>query len=485
MRLPNCTFDVDLTCFVCDALPQKGHARSFFALVFQRDTLEGMSAAHPDPQSPLLHLRQRVLEVVGPALMLTLTAFGVLGLDRGGETPFAWVKTLFLAGLVVGVVLGAFAFWACREPKDPVLRWSGSLLALWATFFGGMGVLTFGPTPGQGLMTALALMLAAMYRQPKAWVAVVVVLAAAGFNIAGASLDDGRFVKEAWLRGAFASLVLGGALAGLTHVFADHLLQTMEGALSALHREEEARARWLKAQREVDRARRQEALRSLAGNVAHNVNNALLVVEGNASLLLSSDHLDDDDTEMAQDILSAARETALTVKDLLQMAVPPLPTGVETDTAAVVRDAMAELKQRHPTATVVVGDVVDAVVSLPADELEQLLCALVQNAIEAQEESTHTEVHVSASLEGETWVLRVRDAGVGLTPAVMEHLFEPFFTTKSVEEAMGLSLSMARSLVERCGGTLSGENLADGGALFTLKLPTLPTKAAGRSASMH
>jgi signal transduction histidine kinase len=65
--------------------------------------------------------------------------------------------------------------------------------------------------------------------------------------------------------------------------------------------------------------------------------------------------------------------------------------------------------------------------------------------------------------------IAVSDSGPGIAPAQLPRLFDSFFTTKA--HGMGLGLSITRSIVEAHGGTLSGRNRADGGALFWMMLP--------------
>ncbi len=63
----------------------------------------------------------------------------------------------------------------------------------------------------------------------------------------------------------------------------------------------------------------------------------------------------------------------------------------------------------------------------------------------------------------------VRDTGPGFPDGIVDQLFEAFFSTKA--EGTGMGLAIARSIIEAHGGTLSGENCAKGGALFTICLP--------------
>ena len=65
--------------------------------------------------------------------------------------------------------------------------------------------------------------------------------------------------------------------------------------------------------------------------------------------------------------------------------------------------------------------------------------------------------------------LELRDSGPGIVPEVMAHIFEPFFTTKP--NGMGMGLSIVRSIVETNNGTITCENAASGGAVFTVTLP--------------
>jgi len=67
-------------------------------------------------------------------------------------------------------------------------------------------------------------------------------------------------------------------------------------------------------------------------------------------------------------------------------------------------------------------------------------------------------------------VVSVRDSGPGFPAGLAEQLFEPFFSTKS--EGTGMGLAIARSIVEAHGGSLSGENCEEGGAVFTVRLPS-------------
>ncbi len=112
-----------------------------------------------------------------------------------------------------------------------------------------------------------------------------------------------------------------------------------------------------------------------------------------------------------------------------------------------------------------------AVVSADPNQLRQVLLNLLFNAIEAQPRGG--EIRVSARVDSTSsaephLMLTVADAGPGL-PAMGDRIFEPFVSTK--ESGLGLGLSICRRIAESHGGTLSGGTGADGGAVFTVRIP--------------
>jgi C4-dicarboxylate-specific signal transduction histidine kinase len=67
--------------------------------------------------------------------------------------------------------------------------------------------------------------------------------------------------------------------------------------------------------------------------------------------------------------------------------------------------------------------------------------------------------------------IRVHDTGPGLPDPVLARLFEPFFTTRNAGGGLGLGLAISAGIVRDFGGTLTGANGPDGGAVFTVEIP--------------
>jgi two-component system, NtrC family, sensor kinase len=113
------------------------------------------------------------------------------------------------------------------------------------------------------------------------------------------------------------------------------------------------------------------------------------------------------------------------------------------------------------------GDVPN-VPGLPS-ELNQVFMNLLMNAAQAIPE--RGTIRIVTELEGEFVRVRICDSGPGVPDAVREHIFEPFYTTKPVGQGTGLGLSISHGIVTRHGGRIEVENLPEGGACFSVKLP--------------
>ena len=97
---------------------------------------------------------------------------------------------------------------------------------------------------------------------------------------------------------------------------------------------------------------------------------------------------------------------------------------------------------------------------------------LLVNAADAMSDAGQGTLSIASSHTGEKLVVVVEDTGAGIAEEILESIWEPFCTTKQADQGTGLGLFICRGIVDKLRGKLSAENKPDGGARFTLELPS-------------
>jgi signal transduction histidine kinase len=114
---------------------------------------------------------------------------------------------------------------------------------------------------------------------------------------------------------------------------------------------------------------------------------------------------------------------------------------------------------------------------VPSDPLllHQAFLNIVMNAeqaIAAAGRPARIEIATRHDPEAKRVIVTVRDTGTGIPADVLSHIFEPFYTTKEVGQGTGLGLAIAYGIVQEHGGHIAAVNHPEGGAVFTVELPT-------------
>jgi two-component system, NtrC family, sensor kinase len=109
-------------------------------------------------------------------------------------------------------------------------------------------------------------------------------------------------------------------------------------------------------------------------------------------------------------------------------------------------------------------------------ELNQVFLNLIINSAQAIAEVRSDadelgEIAIATAVDGDQAVLTFTDNGPGMPPEVRERIYEPFFTTKDVGQGTGQGLALARTTIERHGGSLKCDSTPGVGTTFTVRLP--------------
>ncbi len=224
------------------------------------------------------------------------------------------------------------------------------------------------------------------------------------------------------------------------------------------------------------------ALGSLLAGVAHELNNPLSVVVGQA-LLLRETVSDSRIAKRAAKIGDAADRCSRIVKAFLAMARHRPPERRQVDLNCLLDSVLEMLRYTMRTQNielVVEADPVAPAAWADADQLNQVLVNLIVNAQHAVlERPEPRRIEVSTARDAENGLVRVTvaDNGPGIPDEIRHRIFDPFFTTKQVGSGTGVGLAVSYSIVESHGGQIEVESGPDGGAVFTLILPAAEPRA--------
>ena len=241
-------------------------------------------------------------------------------------------------------------------------------------------------------------------------------------------------------------------------------------------------------------AQKMEAVGRLAGGVAHDFNNILMVISSCAEFLRESIAEDDERRVDVDEVLAATTRASGLTRQLLTFSRKQVVVPHVLDVNQVVRDLEPMLRRLigEEIELAVVASQQRAAVRADLGQLEQVLVNLAVNArdampgggilgvetdvvhIDADEARALTTGRLStgvATRPGEYIVLRVTDTGMGIAPALLDQVFEPFFTTKAVGHGTGLGLAMVHGIVSQAGGQVRVHSVPSEGAAFEVLLP--------------
>jgi PAS domain S-box-containing protein len=241
----------------------------------------------------------------------------------------------------------------------------------------------------------------------------------------------------------------------------------------------------LNAERQANRARRMESIGTLAGGIAHDLNNTL------TPILLALDALKQQypgDSETLETVEASASHAAEMVRHLLAFARGTEGRRSSLQPRRLLEDVQKIIKGTFPKSIVVR---LRAAKDLPtvmgdATQLHQVLLNLCVNARDAMPGGGVLTLEAEAVRAEEVppdvlpakdagparyVVLRVADTGTGIAPEVLERIFDPFFTTKGPESGTGLGLFTVAGIVKGHDGFIRLQSQPAAGSTFTVYLP--------------
>jgi nitrogen-specific signal transduction histidine kinase/ActR/RegA family two-component response regulator len=237
---------------------------------------------------------------------------------------------------------------------------------------------------------------------------------------------------------------------------------------------------------QLRQAQRMEAVGRLAGGVAHDFNNILMVITGYCDLMKSRLRKEDSLAEHLSQIRDGAERAVALTRQLLAFSRKQTLQPEVLDLNALVSDIEKMLRR-------LIGEDIDFVtkleeglgrVNVDRGQVEQVIMNLAVNARDAmpqggkltvetadvQLDERYARSHVGATA-GPHVMLAITDTGSGMDQETKDRLFEPFFTTKGKGKGTGLGLSTVYGIVKQSGGNIWVYSEPGKGTAFKIYLP--------------
>jgi signal transduction histidine kinase len=252
--------------------------------------------------------------------------------------------------------------------------------------------------------------------------------------------------------------------------------------MAALHTLRESAVEAVRAAQQRQHSQKLEALGTLAGGIAHDLNNALVPM---ALAKVTARRLPEGGRDRANlDIISRAAERGRDlVKQILAFSRKEKAERQPVGLADLARETLRMMRASMPSTVQIVPQIatVPMMIGDPG-QLQQVLVNLLTNAAQAiGDEMGSITVTVrcraaetlvgGGNRPGEDIVLIVEDTGKGIDDTVRARIFDPFFTTKPVGEGTGLGLSVVHGIVAEHGGRIEVSSRAGEGSRFTVYFP--------------
>lgn len=232
------------------------------------------------------------------------------------------------------------------------------------------------------------------------------------------------------------------------------------------------------AREEMSRVERMASIGKLAAVVAHEINNPLAGILTYAKLLKKHASKEParnvENIEMLDLIESESRRCGEIVRNLMTFGRPSSMNYEPADLNAVIDRCVRLVNHQLELKNIelqlkLARDL--APVRCDPGQIEQVLLALVMNAIDAMPNGGALTLATRKAPGRPDVQVEVRDDGVGMPSEVLKNMFEPFFTTKERGRGLGLGLAISRQIVERHQGRIEVKSEPGKGTAFTITLP--------------
>jgi len=241
----------------------------------------------------------------------------------------------------------------------------------------------------------------------------------------------------------------------------------------------------IEAEKLAERSLRLASLGTLAGGIAHEINQPLTVIKAEVDGIRirkeMSQFITEEEVLDTMNVISEEVGRIHHIIEHMRSLIRGWPGGKmeRVDLNATIRHALEIVGQQVGNHSI--GLSLDLPQNLPdvlgnAPYIEQIVINLVVNAMQALDTCTRTDklIIVRTRRYGNQLVIEVLDNGPGIPKEYIRNVFDPFFTTKQYIKSLGLGLAIVENFAQAMSGAIGAENIEGGGTLFRVVLQPAP-----------
>lgn len=222
--------------------------------------------------------------------------------------------------------------------------------------------------------------------------------------------------------------------------------------------------------KKIEESQRLAQLGQMVSIMAHEVNNPVMIISGNAQLAMLEEVNNENVTNHLKTIFKECLRTKNIIQRLLSFSRPSKGKPGDVDVNAAVESVLKLLEHQYSLDNIVLKREFSAdlpTVTVDEQQIHEVFMNLFTNAKDAM--TSGGTLTINTGKHGGHVKIDIRDTGAGMSPENLNKLFTPFYTTK--EKGTGLGLSICRGIIKLYNGELSCKSEPGKGTTFTILLP--------------
>jgi two-component system NtrC family sensor kinase len=245
---------------------------------------------------------------------------------------------------------------------------------------------------------------------------------------------------------------------------------------NTLRKLEDVNRELIENQEAIVEAKKFTAMRLLASEIAHEINNPLSSLTTFLGICCEDPPADEQKKEILDLMLKEVNRCRSILRELVEFAKKEPLKIKAVNPASLLKDAIKVVLKQHEKSSV---NLTAFCSELPREVLldpvliHQALVNILNNAY--QFTSPGGSIDIEGYVDCDSMVIEIKDSGTGISEENLPYVFEPFFSTRKELGGSGLGLAITKKIIERHNGSITVESKVEKETVFTIRLPLVNT----------